>query len=45
MIEVGKLADFVILSDDIFSADVSSIRSINVLTTVIGGKVVYVRHL
>ena len=40
-IEVGKLADLVILSDDIFSIDRSKIRSVRVETTVLGGKVVY----
>ena len=40
-IEIGKLADLVILSDDIFSIDRSKIRSVRVETTVMGGKVVY----
>jgi len=40
-IEVGKLADLVILSDDIFSINTSKIRSVRVETTVMGGKVVY----
>lgn len=41
MIEVGKLADFVILSDDIFTIDPSKIRDVKVLTTVVDGRVVY----
>ncbi|MDQ3221486.1 MAG: amidohydrolase [Acidobacteriota bacterium] len=40
-IEAGKLADFVILSDDIFTIDPVKIRDAKVLTTVMGGKVVY----
>ncbi len=40
-IEVGKLADIVILSDDIFSIDRSKIRNVRVETTIVGGKVVY----
>lgn len=40
-IEVGKLADFVILSDDIFTIDPSKIRDVKVLTTVVDGRVVY----
>lgn len=38
---VGKLADFVILSDDIFSSNFENIRKTKVLTTVVDGKVVY----
>ncbi len=40
-IEAGKLADFVILSDDIFSLDPTSIGKTKVLTTVMDGKIVY----
>jgi len=40
-IEVGKLADFVILSDDIFSVDPVKIRDAKVLVTVLDGRVVY----
>ena len=40
-IEVGKLADFVILSDDIFTIDPSKIRDVKVATTVVDGRVVY----
>ncbi len=40
-IEVGKLADFVILSDDIFTIEPSKIRDVKVLTTVVDGRVVY----
>jgi len=43
-IEVGKLADFVILSDDIFSIDRSKIRSVRVESTIVGGKVVFQRE-
>lgn len=40
-ITVGKLADLVILSDDIFKMEPSAIRNARVLTTILGGKVVY----
>lgn len=40
-ITVGKLADLVILSEDIFEIDPSEIRNVRVLTTIVGGKVVY----
>jgi predicted amidohydrolase YtcJ len=42
-IEEGKLADFVILSDDIFSIDPVKIRDVTVVVTVVDGKVVYQR--
>jgi predicted amidohydrolase YtcJ len=37
----GKLADMVILSDDIFSIDPVKIRDVKVLKTIVGGKVVW----
>jgi len=40
-LEPGKLADFVILSDDIFSIDPVKIRDITVLKTVVDGRVVF----
>jgi predicted amidohydrolase YtcJ len=40
-ISVGKLADFVILSDDIFTINANDIRNAKVLTTVVDGKIVY----
>jgi predicted amidohydrolase YtcJ len=39
----GKLADIVILSDDIFSIDPRLIRNVQVETTIVGGKVVFQR--
>ncbi|MEQ1645402.1 MAG: amidohydrolase family protein, partial [Pyrinomonadaceae bacterium] len=39
----GMLADFVMLSDDIFSIDPTKIRDVIVLTTVVNGKVVFER--
>jgi predicted amidohydrolase YtcJ len=42
-LEVGKLADLVILSDDIFTIDPAKIADTNVLTTIVDGKVVYER--
>jgi len=37
----GKLADLVILSDDIFSIDARAIRDVKVTTTLVGGRVVW----
>lgn len=37
----GKLADFVILSDDIFTIEPSTIRDAKVLMTVVDGKIAY----
>jgi predicted amidohydrolase YtcJ len=42
-IQRGKLADFVILSDDIFHIQKEAIRDVKVVKTVVGGKVVYSR--
>lgn len=40
-ITAGKLADFVILSDDIFTIDSEKIPDVKVLMTVMDGKIVY----
>ncbi|MBI3579602.1 MAG: amidohydrolase [Ignavibacteriales bacterium] len=40
-LSVGKLADIVVLSDDIFSADPVKIEQVRVMMTVVGGKIVY----
>lgn len=40
-LETGKVADFVILSDDIFTIDPVKIRNVKVLTTVVNGKVAF----
>jgi len=37
----GKLADFVVLSDDLFTIDKSKIKDIQVVRTVVGGVTVY----
>ena len=37
----GKLADIVLLSDDIFSIRPEAIHDVKVVTTIVGGKVVY----
>jgi len=37
----GKLADMVLLTDDIFSIDPAKIRDVKVLKTIVGGKVVW----
>lgn len=40
---VGKLADFVVLSADIFTINPTEIRNTQVLTTIVDGKIVYER--
>ncbi len=40
-LEPGKLADFIIISDDILTCPVDQIKDIKVLKTYLGGKVVY----
>jgi predicted amidohydrolase YtcJ len=40
-ITAGKVADIVVLSDDIFSIDPVKIRDVGVLRTIVGGKQVY----
>lgn len=40
-LEVGKLCDLVILSQDIFTIDPTKIKDVNVVTTVVDGKVVF----
>ena len=37
----GKLADMVIVSDNIFELKPAAIRNVKVKTTIVGGKVVY----
>ena len=37
----GKLADMVLLSDDIFAIDPAKIRDVKVVTTIVGGKTVW----
>jgi len=39
----GKLADFVVLSEDVFTIPPETIRRVQVLKTVVGGKVVFSR--
>jgi predicted amidohydrolase YtcJ len=43
-IEPGKLADLVVLEDDILTVPPKKIQSMNVLMTVVGGKIVYQRE-
>lgn len=43
VLDVGYLADFVILSDDIFKIDPVKIRDVTVLKTVVDGKIVFER--
>jgi predicted amidohydrolase YtcJ len=40
----GKLADLVVLSDDIFNIPAERIKDVRVLTTVAGGKIVHQRN-
>lgn len=40
-ISVGKLADFVVLNDDILAIDPVSIESATIAMTVLGGKIIY----
>ncbi len=40
-ITTGKLADFVVLADDIHTMEPSKIKDVQVVRTVVGGKVVY----
>lgn len=40
-LEVGKLADFIILSDDIFTVNPNDINKTKVLTTIVDGKIVF----
>ena len=42
-LEVGKLADFIVLDRNFFDIPVEQIAEIKVLTTVVGGRVVYQR--
>jgi len=39
----GKLADLVVLSDDVFSIPPARIKDVQVMTTIVGGRVVYQR--
>jgi predicted amidohydrolase YtcJ len=40
-ISPGKLADMVILSDDIFSMDPVKVRDVKVIKTIVGGRTVF----
>lgn len=42
-IEEGKLADMIVLSDDITTVEAERIKDIAVLTTIMNGKIVYQR--
>jgi predicted amidohydrolase YtcJ len=37
----GKLADYVVLADDLFTIDIDKIKDIQIVRTVVGGKAVY----
>jgi predicted amidohydrolase YtcJ len=40
-IEVGKLGDLVMLSDDLLTCDAERIKDVQALVTVVGGKVAH----
>ena len=40
-ITVGKLADFVVLSDNLLTIDPDDIKDVNVMITVVGGRIVF----
>ncbi len=40
-IEVGKVGDLVLLSDDLLTCDAERIKDIQALTTVVGGNIVH----
>jgi predicted amidohydrolase YtcJ len=40
-LEVGKFADLIILSQNIFDIDPHKIRTTKVVTTIVGGRIVY----
>jgi predicted amidohydrolase YtcJ len=40
-IEVGKLADIIILTDNLFEIPIDQIKDVKVLLTIVGGKEVY----
>jgi predicted amidohydrolase YtcJ len=43
-LEVGKLADFVVLSDDIRTKQPINIPNVKILNTYIGGQLLYSSH-
>ena len=43
-IELDKLADLVVLSDDLFSIPEDQIKEIEIMMTIVGGKIVYIRE-
>jgi predicted amidohydrolase YtcJ len=42
-VEVGKLADFTVLSGDPYAVGAEKVRSLRVDMTIVGGRVVYSR--
>lgn len=40
-IEVGKLADFCVIDQDIMTAEAHTLEDIKVVMTIVGGKIVY----
>ena len=38
---MGKLADFVVLESDPFAGDVLTIKDIDIMETIVGGKTIY----
>jgi predicted amidohydrolase YtcJ len=44
-IEEGKLADFVVLNDNILKIETDLIKNISVEMTIVGGKIVYEKSI
>lgn len=44
-LEVGKLADFVVLSDNLLKVNPGTIKNIEVLQTYVGGKLIYINKI
>ena len=40
-IELGKLADLIVLDKDILTVDEEELKTIKVLTTIVDGKIIY----
>ena len=43
-LKVGKLADLLVISEDLFTCPVNQIKAIKPLLTMVGGKIVHQQH-